>query len=188
MAGNNKFDAVFDAPLGEKIMATSSKVTCDLAYNDGTASGTCKVPLTSIDVDSEPTKTEHFHQWATNKKLDPKKCNIVAKFEGVRLSGPIAAAPAAFSGESAFTVCGKARSDGGKEKVVGNAMLLPDGRIRIRARVDKLNRDQYRIGPKYTEGWLARVQRLAKVVAEKGTVELLLFAKSQAEEKAASAR
>src|SRR5207244_11754826 len=73
-AGNNKFDATFDAPLGEKIIATSSAVNCELTLAGETASGTCSVPLTSIMVDNEPTKTEHFQQWATNKKSDPKSC------------------------------------------------------------------------------------------------------------------
>jgi len=60
-AGNNKFSATFDAPLGERIEAVSSAVNCDLSYDDkaGTASGNCSVPLTSIMVDNEPTKTEH---------------------------------------------------------------------------------------------------------------------------------
>src|SRR5260370_24543137 len=61
-SGNNKFDAKFDAPLGEMIVATSSQVACDVSYQGGSASGTCSVPLTSIMVDNEPTKTEHFRQ------------------------------------------------------------------------------------------------------------------------------
>src|ERR1700736_210099 len=83
-SGNNKFDATFDAPLGERIMATSSAVACDVTYDEkaGTASGACSVPLTSITVDSEPTKTEHFQQWVTNKKTEPKQCRIEAKFDG----------------------------------------------------------------------------------------------------------
>jgi hypothetical protein len=48
--------------------------------------------------------------------------------------------------------------------------------IRIRAHVEKFSRDRYHIGPKYTEGWLARVQSLASVVAEEGSVDLSLFA------------
>ena len=66
-AGNSKFDATFDAPLGEKIMATSAAVGCDVTLDNESASGACSVPLQSITVDSEPTKTEHFQQWATNK-------------------------------------------------------------------------------------------------------------------------
>ena len=179
-AGNNKFNATFDAPLGERINAVSSAVGCDLTYDDkaGTASGTCSVPLTSISVDSEPTKTEHFQQWATNKKVEPKECKIEAKLDGVKVE------PAALSdkgskleGEVPFTVCGRARTDGKKEKLTGTAMMLADGRVRIRARVDKFNRDKYCIGPKYTEGWLSRVQQLAPVVAEVGQLEISMFAK-----------
>ena len=179
-AGTNKFNATFDAPLGERINAVSSAVGCDLAYDDksGAASGSCAVPLTSITVDSEPTKTEHFQQWTTNKKTDPKDCKLEAKLDGLTLApAALSATPSKFEGEVPFTVCGRARSDGKKEKLIGNAMLLPDGRVRIRAKVEKFNRDQYRIGPKYTEGWLSRVQQLAPVVAETGTLEISLFAK-----------
>jgi hypothetical protein len=185
-AGNNKFDATFDAPLGERINATSSAVACEVTYDEkaGAASGACSVPLTSITVDSEPTKTEHFQQWVTNKKTDPKQCRIEAKFDGVKVEPNMTGTPSngvpqasKISGEAAFTVCGRARSDGKKEKLAGTAMQLPDGRIRVRARVEKFNRDQYRIGPKYTEGWLSRVQQLAPVVAETGTIEISLFAK-----------
>jgi hypothetical protein len=187
-AGNSKFNATFDAPLGEKINAVSSAVGCSLTYDDkdGVAGGSCSVPLTSIMVDNEPTKTEHFQQWATNKKTDPKKCSIEAKLDGVKLDPPaLSSAPSKFSGEAAFTVCGKARSDGGKEKIEGTAMQLPDGRVRIRAHVDHFSRDKYKIGPKYTEGWLSRVQQLAPVVAEEGTLDISIFAKP-AETKGAS--
>jgi hypothetical protein len=187
-AGNNKFNATFDAPLGERINAVSSAVGCDLEYDDkaGTASGVCSVPLTSISVDSEPTKTEHFQQWATNKKSAADNCKIEARLDGLKLSpAALGAAPSKFEGEVPFTVCGRARSDGKKEKLTGNAMLLPDGKIRVRARVDEFNRDKYRIGPKYTEGWLSRVQQLAPVVAETGTLEISIFAKP-AETKAAT--
>ena len=179
-AGNNKFNATFDAPLGERINAVSSAVGCDLTYDDasGAASGACSVPLASITVDSEPTKTEHFQQWTTNKKVDPKDCKLEAKLDGLKLApAALSATPSKFEGEVPFTVCGRARTDGKKEKLTGNAMMLPDGRVRIRARVDKFNRDQYRIGPKYTDGWLSRVQQLAPVVAETGTLEISIFAK-----------
>src|SRR4051812_28465642 len=171
-SGNNKFNATFDAPLGEQINAVSSAVGCDLKLDSGVASGTCSVPLTSIMVDNEPTKTEHFQQWATNKKTDPKNCKIDAKLDGLKieLGKP-------FEGTAAFTVCGKARDDGKPEKLSGNAMMLPDGRIRVRARVAGFNREKYRVGPKFTEGWLSRVQQLAPVVAETGTIEISIFAK-----------
>lgn len=179
-AGNNKFDATFDAPLGERIMATSSAIACDLNYDEsaGIAAGACSVPLTSITVDSEPTKTEHFQQWTTNKKVDPKKCTLETKLDGVKIEPPaLSGKPSKISGEAPFTVCGRNRTDGKKETLTGSAMKLPDGRVRIRVRVDKFNRDKYQIGPKYTEGWLSRVQQLAPVVAETGTLEISIFAK-----------
>jgi hypothetical protein len=183
--GNNTFAAVFDAPFGERITANSTAVKCDLTFDDktNTASGTCSVPLASIRVDNEDTKTEHFGQWATNKKSDPKECRFEARLTGVKLSQPLTPEqPIKFVAEIPFTICGRARTDHGAEHVEGTAVLLPPGSygpekvIRIRARVEKFNRDRYQIGPKYTGGWLARVQSLAKVVAEEGTVDLNLFA------------
>ncbi len=184
-AGNSGFSAVFDAALGERINAVSSTVGCEVTFDEktGLASGRCSVPLTSIKVDSDDTKSEHFHDWATNKKSEAKDCRIEAVFSGVKL-GPLAAEkPAAFTAEVPFTVCGRARADGGKEKLSGTALLFPPGAygdkktIRIRATIASFDRDAYRIGPAYTDGWLAKVQKLAKVVAEKGTVDLSLFAK-----------
>jgi len=186
-AGNNGFSAVFDAALGERINAVSSAVGCDLAYDEkaGVASGGCSVPLSSIRIDNDDTKSDHFRQWATNKKSDPAACKLEAVFDGVKV-GPLAPEkPVPFAAEIPFTVCGRARADGGTEKVTGTALLFPPGTygeketIRIRATIASFDRDAYRIGPKYTEGWLARVQSLAKVVAEKGTVELSLFAKAR---------
>ena len=183
-AGNNTFSAVFDAKLGERINAVSSSVGCELTYDEasGTASGTCSVPLASIRVDNDDTKSDHFRQWATNKKSDPAACRLEASFEKVRV-GPLAAdAPATFRAEVPFTVCGRGRADAKPEQVSGTALLFPPGTygqqktIRIRATVVGFDRDAYRIGPAYTEGWLARVQSLAKVVADKGDVELSLFA------------
>jgi hypothetical protein len=180
--GNNTFTAVFDAPLGERITAVSSSVACDISYDDraGTASGRCSVPLTTIMVDNEKTKTDHFRDWATNKKSKPQACTFEAKFTDVKLSEPLAPEKAVkFSAEAPFTVCGRSRSDGAKERVEGTAVLVsPESKtIRIRAHVPKFNRDAYKIGPKYTDGWLARVQSLAKVVAEEGEIELTLFAR-----------
>jgi len=60
--------------------------------------------------------------------------------------------------------------------VSGTLVRLDDGYVRVRARVEHFHREAYRIGPRFTEGWLARVQSLAKVVAEEGTLELTLFA------------
>lgn len=185
-AGNNTFNAVFDAKLGERITAQSSAVACDLRYDDktGLASGTCSVPLTSIKVDNEDTKTEHFQQWATNRKSAPAACSFAATFDGVKVGALVPEQPVSFAGEVPFTVCGRRPVDGRKEKVKGTALLFPGGAygetrtVRIRATIYGFDRDAYHIGPKYTDGWLARVQSLAKVVADQGTIELSLFAKS----------
>jgi hypothetical protein len=194
-AGNNVLTAVFDAKLGERITAQSSAVGCDLSYDEkgGTASGACAVPLTSIKVDNEETKTEHFQQWVTNKKSEPKDCSLEAKFQQVKVGKLAPEQPGSFTAQIPFTVCGRGPADGRKEHLKGTALLFPPGAygekktIRIRATIQGFDRDAYHIGPKYTEGWFARVQSLAKVVADKGTIELSLFAKSEGE-KAASAR
>lgn len=186
-AGNSGFSAVFEAVLGERINAVSSAVGCEVSFDEktGLASGRCSVPLTSIQVDSDATKSEHFHDWATNKKSEAKDCKLEAVFSSVKLGALAPEKAVPFSAEIPFTVCGRARVDGGKEKVSGTAVLFPPGTygdtktVRIRASVAGFDRDAYHIGPKYTDGWLARVQKLAKVVAEKGTVELSLFAKAK---------
>jgi hypothetical protein len=184
-AGNSGFSAVFDAALGERINAVSSAVGCEVTFDEkaGVASGRCSVPLTSIKVDADETKSGHFHEWATNKRSEPKDCRLEAIFAGVKLGTLAPEKPTPFTAEVPFTVCGRGRADGGKEKVSGTAVLFPPGTygekktIRIRATIAAFDRDAYRIGPRYTDGWLARVQSLAKVVAEKGTVDLSLFAK-----------
>ena len=186
-AGNNSFSAVFDAALGERINAVSSAVGCDLAYDEkaGVASGRCSVPLTSIRVDNDDTKSDHFRQWATNKKSDPAACRLEATFSGVEVGKLAPGTPASFAAEIPFTVCGRGRADRAREGVRGTALLFPAGAygerrtIRIRATVANFDREAYRIGPKYTDGWLARVQSLAQVVAGTGTVELSLFAKAK---------
>jgi len=186
-AGNSGFSAVFDAALGERINAVSSSVGCEVSFDEkaGLASGRCSVPLTSITVDNDATKSEHFHDWATNKRSDPKDCRIEARFSGVRLGALAAEKAVPFTAEIPFTVCGRARADGGQEKVTGTAVLFPPGAygekktIRIRATVAEFDRDAYHIGPRYTDGWLAKVQKLAKVVAEEGTVQLSLFARTR---------
>lgn len=186
-AGNNSFSAVFDAKLGERINAVSSAVGCRVTYDEGTglASGKCSVPIEAIRVDNDDTKSDHFRQWATNKKSDPTQCRVEAVFSGVKVGTLVAGTPAAFGAEIPFTVCGRGRTGGAKERVTGTALLFPPGTygekatIRIRATVADFDRDAYRIGPKYTDGWLARVQALATVVAEKGTVDLSLFAKAK---------
>jgi hypothetical protein len=186
-AGNNSFSAVFDAKLGERINAVSSAVGCQVTYDEktGLAFGKCSVPIESIRVDNDDTKSDHFRQWATNKKSDPAQCRIEASFSGVKVGTLIAGTPAPFTAEIPFSVCGRGRTDDSKERVTGTALLFPPGAygekatIRIRATVADFDRDAYRIGPKYTDGWLARVQSLATVVAEKGTVDFSLFAKSK---------
>ena len=178
-AGNNTLNGVFDAPLGERITATSSAVGCDIQVSaDGrNLSGRCSVPLTSITVDADPTKSEHFRQWATNRKGDPARCMLAANLEEVAVSLPQASGESTqFQADVPFTVCGRPREDGGRERVTGTLVRLDDGFYRVRARVEHFHREAYRIGPRFTEGWLARVQSLAKVVAEEGTLELTLFA------------
>jgi hypothetical protein len=182
--GNNVFTAVFDARLGERITAQSSSVSCDLVHDEaaGTVSGTCSVPLTRIRVDDEDTKTEHFRQWVTNRKSDPAACRLEARLSDVRVGKLAPGEPVSFAAAVPFTACGRARADGGAEQVKGTALLFPPGAygerktIRIRATVQGFDRDAYGIGPRHTEGWLARAQSLAKVVAEQGTVEISLFA------------
>jgi len=178
-AGNNTLNGVFEAPLGERITATSSAVSCDLRV-DGqrqTLSGRCSVPLTSITVDGDPTKTGHFQQWATNKKSDPAKCSFATEFSDLPVTLPAKPGSSTeVSGDIPFTICGRPRDDGGREHLTGTVVRLEDGRYRLRARVEHFHREAYGIGPRFTEGWLARVQSLAKVVAEEGTVELTLFA------------
>lgn len=186
-AGNSSFSAVFDAALGERINAVSSTVGCEITYDEktGSAGGRCSVPLVSIRVDNDDTKSDHFRQWATHKKSDPAACTLEAVFSGVKVGPLVPEKPVPFTAEIPFTVCGRGHAGGAKEKVSGTAVLFPPGAygdrktIRIRATVAGFDRDAYRIGPKYTEGWLARVQSLAKVVAEKGDVELSLFARAK---------
>lgn len=196
-AGRNNFTAVFDSQVGERITAQSSAVACDVTFDDkaNTFSGKCSVPLTSITVDNDSTKAEHFQQWSTNKKTKPKDCKFEATFSDVKVAPAFNAnEPSHFSADVPFTICGRARTDGGKEHVEGTASLQPvakaaDGAtkvadasaaepqtVRLRATVDGFSREKYQIGPAFTDGWLARVQQLANVVADKGTINLSLFA------------
>ncbi len=183
-SGNSNFSATFELPLGERINAISPRVGCDLAVDDekGSVSGSCSVPLLSITVDNEPVKAEHFQQWATNKKSKPKACHFEAKFENVAAKLEVGK-EVPFTADATFTVCGKARTDGGKERLEGVATLMAAGSygdaqtIKIRAHISKFDREAYQIGPKFTDGWLARVQGLAQVVAPVGSIELSLFAR-----------
>ena len=179
-AGNSTLTATFDAPLGERITAVSSAVACEATWEPttGVVSGKCSVPLLSIKVDADDTKTGHFRQWTTNKKSDPAACVLSARFEAVHFPVPLKPdEPQSFTAAVPFLVCGRAREDGAAEQLTGTVVLLgTEGRLRIRARVEHFRREAYRIGPRFTEGWLARVQALSGVVAEEGLLELTLFA------------
>jgi len=149
-AGNNVFTAVFDAKLGERITAQSSAVGCDLTFDEktGTASGACSVPLTSIKVDNEETKTEHFQQWVTNKKSEPKDCRLEAKFQQVKVGKLVPEQPATFTSQIPFTVCGRGPVDGRKEHVKGSAGLRGSAkRTGTRARRDRGPASDRREGP-----------------------------------------
>src|SRR5438445_9147822 len=90
-AGNNTFTAVFDAAIGERITAVSSAVACTLTVDEAKLEGkaSCSVPLTSIRVDNDDVKSEHFRQWATNKTIDPKKCVFALEVPAMKLAGPV---------------------------------------------------------------------------------------------------
>src|SRR5438034_11835586 len=90
-AGNNTFTAVFDAAVGERITAVSSAVACTLAVDEAKLEGkaSCSVPLTSIRVDNDDVKSEHFRQWATNKTVDPRKCVFTLELPAVKLAQPV---------------------------------------------------------------------------------------------------
>jgi hypothetical protein len=186
-AGNNTFGAVFDAAIGERIMAVSSGVGCTLSVDEGKLEGhaKCSVPLTAVRVDNDDTKTEHFQQWATNKKLDPQQCMFDLDVPNVKLPPPVEhKKPVAFTTEGTFTICGRKRDNGQPERIQGTVVYLPPGTygdartLRIRARIEGFDREQYGVSPKNTEGWLARVQQLANVVATEGTIEVNIFATS----------
>jgi hypothetical protein len=183
--GNNAFTAVFDTPIGERITAVSSAVGCTLAVEEARleAKAHCSVPLASVRVDNDDTKTEHFGQWATNKQIDPKQCTFELDVPVVKLPSPVEAkTPVAFTTEGRFTICGRARDDGQPERIQGTVVYLPPGTygakrtLRIRATVDHFNREKYGVSPKNTPGWLARVQQLAPVVGTEGTIDVTLFA------------
>src|SRR6184192_70746 len=113
-AGNNTFTAVFDAAVGERITAVSSAVGCTLTVDETTLEGkaSCSVPLTSIRVDNDETKSDHFRQWATNKQVEPRKCVFQLDVPGIKLRGSVEAMkPVAFETEGTFTLCGRKRDD-----------------------------------------------------------------------------
>ncbi len=184
-AGNNAFTAVFDATIGERITAVSSAVGCTLTADETMLEGraSCSVPLRSIRVDNDDTKTEHFGQWATNKKTEPAKCTFELDVPRVTLPPPVEPKkPVAFTTEGTFTICGRSRDDLRPERIQGTVIDLPAGTygskrtLRIRARIEHFDREKYGVTPKNTPGWLARVQELADVVGTEGTIDVNLFA------------
>ena len=184
-AGNNTFSAVFDAALGERITAVSNAVGCTLHVDEGARTGraTCSVPLTAIRVDNDDTKTEHFRQWATNGKGDARQCMLELSADRVAVADPVEPmTPVPFSTDGTLTICGRRRDDRHAEKIGGTLTLLSrDVRtLRVRARIEGFDRERYHVGPKWTPGWLARVQELAPVVAADGTIEVTLFATESA--------
>src|SRR5437016_6129721 len=128
--GNNAFTAVFDSQIGERITAVSSAVGCTLTVDEAKREGraSCSVPLGSIRVDNDDTKTEHFGQWATNKKTDPKQCTFQVEVPVVTLPSPVEPkTPVAFTTEGRFTICGRPRDDGQAEHIQGTVIYLPAG-------------------------------------------------------------
>lgn len=186
-AGNNAFTAVFDAAIGERISAVSSAIGCTLTVDEVKLEGhaTCSVPLSSIRVDNDDTKTEHFGEWATNKQSEPSKCTFDLDVPKVTLPPPVEERKAvAFSAEGTFTLCGRKRDDKRPEKISGTVIYLPAGTygskrtLRIRAHLEQFNREKYGVSPQNTPGWRARVQQLAPVVAAEGTIDVNIFATS----------
>ena len=191
--GNSAFTAVFDAVLGERITAISSAIGCTITVDDAQKEGNaqCSVPLTSIMVDNEPTKTEHFQEWTTNKKSEAKDCTLELNIPKVSVDMALEAKkPTEFSTEGTFTICGRGREGGKPETISGSIVYLPPGAygknptLRVRAKIEKFNREEYGVSPAATSGWLARVQQLAPVVAAEGTIEVNIFATSPLKETA----
>jgi hypothetical protein len=186
-AGNNTFSAVFDAAIGERITAVSSGVRCDLTVDEQKVEGSarCSVPLTSIRIDNDDTKSEHFRQWATNKKVAPESCKFELDVPQVKLSAPVAEGrPVPFTTDGSFTICGRKRDDHGTERIQGTIVYLPAGSygekrtLRVRAHIEGFNRERYGVSPKDTPGWLSRIQQLAPVVGTEGTIDVSMFALS----------
>jgi len=187
--GNSAFTAVFDASLGERITAVSSAIGCAVQVDESSLVGSakCSVPLTSIRVDNDETKSEHFAEWATNKKSEPAACKLELVIPTLKLPPPVEPKkPSAFSTDGKFSICGRPRDDGGAERITGTIIYLPPGTygdkrtLRIRARIEGFDRERYGVSPKNTSGWLARVQQLADVVSNEGTIEVNAFATAPA--------
>lgn len=181
----NAMTAVFDSAVGERITAVSPRIACTLTVDEDalTGSGRCSIPLTSIAVDNTPTKSEHFQQWATNKKTDPAACTLDLALTAVRVPGPVVPdQPVRFMTDGTFTVCGRARDDGGAEHLAVTLTYLPAHgeakrpALRIRAQVEQFDRERYGVSPRATAGWLARVEQLSDVVAPQGVVDVSIVA------------
>src|SRR5262245_8453134 len=129
-AGNNTFRAVFDAAIGERITAVTSEVGCNLRVHERKLTGqaTCSVPLTSIRVDNDDTKSEAFRQWATNQKVVPERCAVALEVPDLKLDAPVEPMkPVPVEAEGAVTICGRPRDDKGTEKISGAVVYLPAG-------------------------------------------------------------
>ncbi|HEV7731004.1 MAG TPA: hypothetical protein VGR62_02535, partial [Candidatus Binatia bacterium] len=156
-------------------------VTVDEAALQGMAS--CFIPLTSISVDNTPTKSEHFQQWATNKKSEPDTCRIELTVPMTRVPGPVTPdKPVQFAADGTFHVCGRPRDDKGTERLALTVTYIPkrgdDGppALRIRAHLDHFDRERYGVSPRATAGWLARVEQLSDVVATEGVIDVSVVA------------
>lgn len=184
----NAMTAVFDSAVGERITAVSPRIACRLTVDETalTGSGHCSVPLTSIAIDNTPTKSEHFQQWATNKKSEPEACSLELTLPEVRLPGPVTPdRPVQFHTDGTFTICGRARDDKGAERIAVTLTYLPEHgdakvhALRIRAHVDHFDRERYGVSPRATAGWLARVEQLSDVVATEGVIDVSVVAIAQ---------
>src|SRR2546430_5745428 len=97
----------FAAQTGALFTAVCSAVGCTLTVDEAKREGraSCSVPLGSVRVDNDDTKTEHFGQWATNKKTDPKQCTFQVEVPVVTLPSPVEPkTPVAFTTEGRFTI------------------------------------------------------------------------------------
>ena len=73
-------------------------------------------------------------------------------------------------------ICGRLHEKNIKEKITGSITLV-DNQLHIRAYVKKFNRENYHVGPKWTDGWLSRIQALAPIVAKEGDITVNVIAK-----------
>ena len=187
-AGNSNMTAVFDAPLGERITAISSQLSCSIEVGDDhqSVSATCAIPLTSVMVDNEDVKTAHFQLWATNRKMKPELCKLELDFGTMKLDSKLKPRePVSFSFNGRVKVCGRTHTQGVSERISGQIILFPEGTyregepelLRIRARIRDFSRNAYQVGPEWTGGLLAKVQALSSAVSKVGDIDVSLFAK-----------